>query len=310
MRNFMKPVLNRREFVQITGSALAATALHPAGVGAAEETPARGNRRGLKKGVSLGMVAGNQSILEKFKLLKELGFDGVELNYPNGPDKTQILNAREATGIQVGNIIDSAHWGQTLSDPDPEVRAKGLAALKQTLRDARELGCPTVLLVPAVVNKNVSYADAYTRSQAEIRQAIPLAAQLGVKIAIENVWNQFLLSPLEAARYVDEFNSPWVGWHFDVGNVITYGWPEQWVRILGKRIVTLHIKEYSRKRRDREGLGKGFDVELLEGDNDWPAVMKALDEVGFRGWSIAEIPGGDAARLKNIAERMDKILSS
>jgi hexulose-6-phosphate isomerase len=109
---------------------------------------------------------------------------------------------------------------------------------------------------------------------------------------------------------VDEFQSPWVGWHFDVGNVINYGWPEQWVRILNKRIVTLHIKEFSRKRRDEEGLRKGFDVPLLEGDNDWPAVMKALNEVGFDGWSIAEIPGGDAARLKDIAERMDRIFAS
>ena len=306
----MKPSLNRREFVKVTGVALTATALNSATLRAADDAPAHGNKRGLKKGVSLGMVAGSQSILEKFKLLKELGFDGVELNYPKGPDKTEILNARDATGIAVGNIIDSVHWGQPLSDPNPDVRAKGLGALKQSLRDAKDLGCPAVLLVPAVVNKNVSYADAYTRSQAEIRRAVPLAAELGVKIAIENVWNQFLLSPLEAARYVDELNSPWVGWHFDVGNIINYGWPEQWVRILGKRIVTLHIKEFSRKRRDKEGLGKGFDVELLEGDNDWPAVMKALDEVGFRGWSIAEIPGGDAARLKNIAERMDKILSS
>jgi len=306
----MKPSLNRREFVKVTGTALAAAALHPAGLRAADDAPARGNKRGLKKGVGWGMIAGKMSVMDKFKLLKDLGFDGVELNYPGGPDKNEILKARDLTGIAVGNIIDSAHWNQPLSDPNPEVRAKGLAALKQSLRDAKELGCPAVLLVPAVVKKEVSYADAYTRSLAEIRKAVPLAEELGVKIAIENVWNQFLLSPLEAARYVDEFSSPWVGWHFDVGNIINYGWPEHWVRALGKRIVTLHIKEFSRKRRDKEGLWKGFEVELLEGDDDWPAVMKALDEIGFRGWSIAEIPGGDDARLKNIAERMDKILSS
>jgi hexulose-6-phosphate isomerase len=306
----MKPSLNRREFVKVTGTALAAAALHPAGLRAADDAPARGNKRGLRKGVGWGMIAGKMSVMDKFKLLKDLGFDGVELNYPGGPDKNEILKARDLTGIAVGNIIDSAHWNQPLSDPNPEVRAKGLAALKQSLRDAKELGCPAVLLVPAVVKKEVSYADAYTRSLAEIRKAVPLAEELGVKIAIENVWNQFLLSPLEAARYVDEFSSPWVGWHFDVGNIINYGWPEHWVRALGKRIVTLHIKEFSRKRRDKEGLWKGFEVELLEGDDDWPAVMKALDEIGFRGWSIAEIPGGDDARLKNIAERMDKILSS
>jgi len=167
-----------------------------------------------------------------------------------------------------------------------------------------------VLLVPAVVKKEVSYQDAYTRSQAEIRKAVPLAEELGVKIAVENVWNQFLLSPLEAARYVDEFNSPAVGWHFDVGNIINYGWPEQWVRILGKRIQKLHIKEFSRTRRDKEGLWKGFEVPLLEGDDDWPAVMKALDEVGYQGWAMTEQGGGDTPEgLKDLATRLGKILA-
>src|SRR5262245_31735166 len=307
----MKPFLNRRDFVKITGTTLAATASYAADPGAADNAPSRGNKRGLKKGVSLGMVAGSQSILDKFKLLKELGFDAVELNYPNCPDKNEILKARDATGIAVGNIIDSVHWNQPLSDANPDVRAKGLAALERSLRDARELGCPAVLLVAAVVNKNVSYADAYTRSQAEIRKAVPLAAELGVKIAIENVWNQFLLSPLEAARYVDEFNSPWVGWHFDVGNIINYGWPEQWVRILGKRIQKLHIKEFSRSKRDKEGLWKGFDVHLLEGDDDWPAVMKALDDIGYTGWAITEQGGGNTPEgLKNLCEKLTKILAS
>ena len=300
---------NRRDFLKTTALALAAASLDAPPL-SPRALAAPTNKRGLRKGVSLGMIKGNESILDKFKLLKDLGFDGIELDYPNGPDKKQILAARDATGIAIGNIIDSIHWNQTLSDPDPAVRARGLAGLEQALRDAKELGCPAVLLVPAVVNKKVSYADAYTRSQAEIRKALPLAGELGVRIAVENVWNHFLLSPLEAARFVDELDSPWVGWHFDVGNVILYGWPEQWVRILNKRIVTLHIKEYSRQRADKEGRGKGFDVELLEGDNDWPAVMQAIDEVGFHGWSIAEIPGGDAARLKDIAARMDRILAS
>jgi L-ribulose-5-phosphate 3-epimerase len=134
------------------------------------------------------------------------------------------------------------------------VRAEGLEAQKQTMRDGKRYGASSVLLVPGVVSKEVSYADAYTRSQAEIRKAIPLAEELGIKIAIENVWNYFLLSPLEAARYVDEFHSPAVGWHFDVGNILNYVWPEQWIRILGPRLQQLHIKEFSRKKRDTEGL--------------------------------------------------------
>src|SRR5207249_1543808 len=185
-------------------------------------------------------------------------------------------------------------------------------ALKQTLRDGKRYGATSVLLVPAVVNKEVSYPDAYTRSQAEIRKAVPLAEELGVKIAVENVWNHFLLTPMEAARFVDEFNSPAVGWHFDVGNVIYLGWPEQWIRILGQRIQKLHIKEYSRKQMNEHSLRAGFAVEYLEGDTDWPAVMKALDEIGYHGWGIAEPawrPEGvePAARLKQIAEKMDRI---
>ena len=161
--------------------------------------------------------------------------------------------------------------------------------------------------MPAVVKKDVSYADAYTRSQAEIRKVLPLAQELNVKIALENVWNDFLLSPLETARYLDEFESPQVAVHFDVGNVVRYGWPEHWIRTLGKRIYKLDIKEFSRAKSDKEGLRKGFQVELLEGDCDWPAVMAALREIGYVGWGAAEIPGGGRERLKEIAARMDRI---
>jgi hexulose-6-phosphate isomerase len=143
---------------------------------------------------------------------------------------------------------------------------------------------------------------------------VPLAEELGVRIALENVWNHFLLSPMEAARFVDEFNSRAVGWQFDIGNVIYLGWPEHWIRILGARILKLHIKEYSRKQMNERGLRAGFSVEFLQGDNDWPSVMKALDDIGYRGWAIAEPawrPPGvtPAARLKQIAETMDQIFA-
>jgi hexulose-6-phosphate isomerase len=196
-----------------------------------------------------------------------------------------------------------------MADPDPKIRAAAVEHLKGALRECQAFGGTSVLLVPAVVSARVTYDDAYKRSQEEIRKAIPVAAETGVKIAVENVWNQFLLSPLEAARYIDEFESPHVGWHFDIGNVVTFGWPEQWVKILGKRIVKLHFKEFSRKKRDAEGMRKGFAVELMEGDNDWPAIMKALDETGYHTWACAEVPGGGADRMKFIAERLDRILS-
>ena len=257
-------------------------------------------------------VPGDKSVMDKFKMIRDAGFDGVEPM--GGMDRDEVLKARDATGLQVCSVCDSVHWEKTLTDPNPDARAIGLAGLKTALEDCHTYGGSSVLLVPGTVTKQVSYADAYTRSQAEIRKALPFAEQMGVKIAIENVWNQFLLSPLEAARYVDELNSPWVGWHFDVGNVINYGWPEQWIRILGTRIQKLHIKEYSRSRRDNDGLWKGFEVDYLKGDNDWPAVVKALDDVGYHGWATAEPayrPPGlqDAAFLTHVRESMDKIFA-
>jgi hexulose-6-phosphate isomerase len=249
--------------------------------------------------------------MDKFKMIRDAGFDGVE---PLGSmDRDEVLKARDATGLQIPSVCDAVHWLKPLSDPNPTARAVGLEGLKTALQDSKTYGGSSVLLVPGTVNKDVSYAEAYERSQAEIRKAIPLAEELGVKIAIENVWNYFLMSPLEAARYVDEFKSEAVGWHFDVGNIIAWGWPEQWIRILGQRIQKLHIKEYSRAKRDKEGLWKGFQVDYLEGDNNWPVVMKALDDIGYRGWAIAEPayhpPGLDLAGfLKNVSERVGKIL--
>lgn len=262
----------------------------------------------IKKAVKFGMVEEELSILDKFKLLKALGFDGVEMDSPSDLDRDEVIAARDAAGLPIHGVVDSVHWRKTLSDPDPAVRAEGLDGLKTALDDAHAYGASTVLLVPAVVNKDVSYDDAYRRSQEEIRKALPMAEELGVKIAIENVWNRFLLSPLECARYIDAFESPWIGAYFDVGNVVTFGWPEHWIRILGPRILKLDVKEYSRQKRDEEGPYAGFRVELGEGDCDWPTVVGALEDIGYEGWATAEIPGGDAERLRMIAERMDHIL--
>ncbi len=247
-------------------------------------------------------------MVEKFRLLKTLGFDGVEMNSPNDFDSEEVSDAIAESGLPVHGIVDSVHWEKTLGDPDPDVRAEGVAGLETALRDAKAYGASTVLLVPAVVNAEISYEDAYRRSQAEIRKMLPLASELDVKIAFENVWNRFLLSPLEFRRYIDEFESPMVGAYFDVGNVVTYGWPEHWIRILGERIVKLDIKEYSRSKRDSEGPFAGFRVPLGEGDCNWPVVIAALEEIGYSGWATAEIPGGDRTRLADIAERMNRIL--
>lgn len=264
----------------------------------------------IKKAVKFHMIDEPLSVVEKFRLLQQLGFDGVELDSPSDLDEKEVIEARKETGLPIHGVVDSVHWRKTLSDPDPAVRDEGRAGLEHALRQAKAYGCSTVLLVPAVVNKEVSYADAYTRSQAEIRKVLPLAEEVGVKIALENVWNQFLLSPLEFARYIDEFESDWIGAYFDIGNIVNYGWPEHWIRTLGPRILKLDVKEFSREKRNDEGLWEGFRVELGEGDCDWPAVNQALADIGYSGWATAEIPGGDTARLKDIAMRMDRILDT
>ncbi|MEE2775365.1 MAG: sugar phosphate isomerase/epimerase family protein [Acidobacteriota bacterium] len=295
----MQRHLDRRRFLTLA-TASAAAAMAPVSTGAAP-------RDGMMKALKIGMIRVDGSVEDKFRAAAAAGFDGVELDSPNELDTAEVLAARDATGLEIPGVVDSVHWRQHLSDPSPEVRAAGLAGLETALRDCKAYGGSTVLLVPAVVSKRVSYADAYRRSQAEIRKALPLAAELGIQIAIENVWNGFLLSPVEAARYVDEIESPQLGWYFDVGNIVNFGWPEHWIDTLGKRILKLDIKEYSREKRDAEGPRAGFDVKLLEGDCDWPSVMSALDRIGYRGWGSAEVPGGGPDRLRDISSRMDRI---
>src|SRR5262249_26323345 len=156
---------------------------------------------------------------------------------------------------------------------------EGLEGLQQALKDAKRYGASSVLLVPGVVNKDVSYDDCFKRSVAEIRKAVPLAKELDVKIAIENVWNNFITKVDQAKAFLDDIDSPQVGWHFDIGNIIKYSPAEEWIPVLGKRILKLHVKEYSKVQ--------GFKVKFLEGDNNWPAIMKALDDVGYQGWGIS-----------------------
>jgi hexulose-6-phosphate isomerase len=247
--------------------------------------------------------------MEKFQAAKDAGFDGVEVM--SHLDRAEVLKASNATGLPVPSVCGAMHWDFPLSDPDPAVREKGLAALKVSLEDANAYGADTVLLVPGRVSETVSYEDCWDRAVAEIRKAIPLAINLKVKIALENVWNNFLISPMEAASFVDQFKTPYVGFYFDCGNILVYGWPEQWIKILGRRIAKIHIKEFSRKLADTQGKGAGFGVKLTEGDLNWTAVMKALDDIGYSGWTTIEQPGGDSREgLKDLCDRLIKIQTS
>lgn len=256
-----------------------------------------------------GSIGTGNSIMEKFQAARLAGFDGVEVM--SHLDRNEVLKARDASGLPVPSVCGSLHGKYPLSDPDPEIRKKGLEALMLTIEDASAYGADTILLVPGRVSEKVSYDDCWNRSVEEIRKAIPLAEKLNINIAVENVWNNFLLSPMEAANYVDQFGSKAIGFYFDCGNVLVVGWPEQWIRILGKRIKKVHIKEYSRKIADTQGKWAGFKVNLLEGDVGWPQVMKALDETGYSGWTTIEQPGGNTPEgLKDLCDRLKKILAS
>jgi len=267
----------------------------------------------IRKALKVGMIGVEGPLEAKFAAAREAGFDGVELDSP-GPYKAhEVEVAKKNTGIEVPGVVLSTHWNKPFNHPDPGVRREAADALRTAIRDCRDFGGSTVLVVPAVVNQSMSYVDAYERSQAEIRPMIAIAREHEVAIAFENVWNGFLLSPMEAARYVDELqpqvdhSKRTVGWYFDIGNIVNFGWPEHWIDALGPRIIKLDVKEFSRKRRDDEGLWKGFGVEIGEGDVGWDRVREALRRIGFAGWAAAEVGGGGPDRLKDIARRMDRV---
>lgn len=254
------------------------------------------------------MVEEDLSIGDKFRLIADLGFDGVELDAPNDLPLDEILAARDATGLAIPGVVNSRHWQVPLTDPDPAVREACVSATIEALGQAKSYGAETVLLVPGIVNETTSYAAAYDRLVEGLDRLLPQADDIGVSIALENVWNDFLLSPLEAAHLIDGFESPRLGWYFDVGNVMRYGRPAHWIEALGHRILRVDIKEYSLKRMNAEGPRKGFDVPLGEGDIDWAAVNRALAAIGYAGWVSVEVPGGDRRRLAEVKQRLDRIV--
>jgi L-ribulose-5-phosphate 3-epimerase len=238
--------------------------------------------------------------LARLELAKKCGFLGVEIDSPGTGDLEGLVKASKETGVAIHGVIDSVHWRDTLSHPDEKVRAKGLAALEGALRDAKTVGADTVLLVPGVVNKEVTYQQCWERSIAEIKKALPLAEKLKIPIAIEVVWNNFITKPEQLVEYVDSFKSEWVGAYFDTSNMIKYGVPPaEWIRKLGKRMLKFDFKGYS-KTKEWVAIG--------EGDEDWPEVLKALAEIGYNGWATAEVGGGGEDKLKDISARMDKVL--
>jgi hexulose-6-phosphate isomerase len=290
----MRPT-DRREFLTTAGAGLAAAALSSRGVAEAQEGPKSPWKKAFMLGVSQGPIHPH------FEKLKTAGFSGVELVSPNMLDRDEVLKARDTTGIAIHGVSGSKHWQYTLSDPDRARVEVGLKAIRQEIDDCKAYGGTTVLVVPAVVTPEVSYRAAWERSTAAIKELIPDAERAGIKLAIEEVWNKFLLSPVEFVRYIDQFDSPFVGAYFDVGNVVEYGYPQEWIRELGKRILKVHIKEYKKDKR--------FGYKLGEGEIRWPEVARALREVGYDGWVTAEVGYGDVDALKDVVARMDRVLA-
>ena len=292
---------NRRDFVK-TAALGAAASLLPASrlTGAPSSATAAGP---LKKAVLISMLPKEMSYLDRFKLAVDSGFEALEAQTITDPKAADaIKEASDRAKLPIHSVMNMDHWKFPLSSDDPAVVAQSLKGMETSLRNAKLWGADAVLLVPAVVNAQTSYRDAWTRSQKEIRELIPLAEELKIVIAIEEVWNKFLLSPLEMARYIDEFQSPWIKAWFDVGNVMFYGYPQDWIRTLGKRIVKVHLKDFKRKQ---DGYAW---VNLGDGDVDWAAVRKAFAEIGYAGSAIVELDAGDEAYLRDVSQRVDRLV--
>lgn len=305
--------MNRRSFLKVSAG-VAAVAAFPAVTAAAQ-------KRNLRKAIMYSTIGVKGSVMEKFKAMKEAGFDGVE---PMGAmNREEVIAAFKETGLKAASVCDHIHWTKTLSSPSENIRKDGLDGLITALRDAQAYGATSVLLVPGVVEGSgigrgdSTYQECWDRSIAEIKKAIPVARDLGVRIAIENVGNNFITKPEQAAQYLDAINSEWVGWHFDIGNHGRLGPPERWVETLGKRILKIHVKEFvatapAEPAAKTKSAGRDRP-KLLEGNNNWPAIMAALDKAGYSGgWGISEQPGNQAADVesaRDLAQRMDKIFA-
>ena len=299
----MRTVPSRRHFLKCSTAAIGFSvvgSLYPRAATFADESSEMG--RQIYKSLKWNMVRMDGSIIEKFTMLKELGYDGVELNSPDDVDKNEAFAASQQVGLPIEGIVNATHWRVRHSDPDPAVRAQARKNMQTALRDAKRVGADSVLLVPGRVTdpEKENHDQVWSRSIDDIRVLLPLAERLKVRILIENVGNGFCTTPVLFAQYLDEINSPWVGAHFDIGNHISQGPPAEWIRVLGSRIRKLDVKDRIKGSRDRVLIG--------DGEADWPEVRKALREIGYRGWAAAEVRGGDRERLAEVLQRMNQVL--
>jgi L-ribulose-5-phosphate 3-epimerase len=283
--------MNRRTFTRLSALALAPHVL-PKIVPIAAQ---------LKKAVLITMLPKDLSFLDRFKLAVDVGFEGIECQTVTDPKiADEIKEAADKAKLRIHSVMNMDHWRYPLSSADPAVVATSMKGMETSLRNAKLWGADAVLLVPAVVDPKTTYMQAWERSQKKIQELIPLAKELGVVIAVEEVWNKFLLSAPDMVKFVDEFKSPWVRAYFDVGNVVMYGFPQEWIRTLGSRIVKFHLKDFKYDTRQW--------VPLTEGSIDWPEVRRAIGEINYSGFLTVELPTGDEAYLREVSRRVDRIL--
>ena len=248
----------------------------------------------IRKAVKYHMITEDLSVEDKFRLLQDLGFDGVEPRAAVKPEQRelvrQLAKASERTGLPIHGVVHS-------SNPN----------IEDAIDQAKYFGATSVLHVVRY-DRSLSYQKNHEQTQAILRRAAVHAAKQKILILIENVWATFLIEPNAMKQYVDTLQSDWVQVYFDVGNVVRWGWPQHWIEVLGKRIRKLDIKEYDLAIAMNEGMRKGFSIPLGEGSVDWKKVRQELLAIDYRGWATAEVRGGDRRRLAEIAEQMDRVL--
>ncbi len=254
----------------------------------------------MRKSISIWSFSGPDDLAGKLRLAREAGFEGFEIDLSeDGPvnlnstagELKAVRRLFDEAGLEPSGLASGLYWGTNPVSADPAVRERAARILEREIECAAALGIDTILVVPGTVGadfipggETVPYHLAYDRAREFLQGALPLAEKLGVTLGVENVWNKFLLSPLEMRGFIDSFQSAAVGSYFDVGNALATGYPEHWIEILGDRIKRVHFKDYRRN----VGSVDGF-VEILSGDVDWPAVMRALGAAGYDGWCAAEM---------------------
>ncbi|MGD9518846.1 MAG: sugar phosphate isomerase/epimerase family protein [Armatimonadota bacterium] len=238
----------------------------------------------MKKGICFSCLPGSLPLRERLELAKESGIEGVEIpQFETREEVEEVAQVAADVGIEIHSVMGGTHWQLPLSSTDKEVRSQGVEGVKRALHVAKWSGADVVLVVPGVVTDDVSYAAANELSRKSLEEILPTAEELGVAILLENVWNKFLLSPLEMRDFIDSFNTPLIQAYFDVGNILLYGYPHQWIEILGERIKRVHVKDFDVNTRQF--------VALLTGSVDWPRVANALRGVGYESYITAEVAG-------------------